>query len=167
MKHQASENLPFFVYGTLIPGQPNDYLWGNGITDTETAVFANSRLYDMGYYPMLVEKRGGFVHGKLITVTDRMYLETLARLDALEGFVPNQSKDSVYSRVKRVVTICTGRSAVSWIYVGRVDQVGDSPQITGGDWVVYAAAKQSQLATWWESVNTVFGRHGDSDFRGQ
>ena len=29
------EQLPFFVYGTLIPDQPNYYLWKDSITDTK------------------------------------------------------------------------------------------------------------------------------------
>ena len=54
MNRHAPEQLPFFVYGTLLPGQPNDDLWGDGIAQVETAVLDDSHIYDMGYYPMLV-----------------------------------------------------------------------------------------------------------------
>ena len=123
MKRDASERLPFFVYGTLIPGQPNEHLWGQAIETAETAVFDNSQLYDMEYYPMLVEQRSGSVFGKLITVKDQLYLDTLVRLDALEGFIPDQPLESTYRRVKRDVTTSAGRTAVSWVYVGRMEYV--------------------------------------------
>ena len=90
MNCDASVQLPFFVYGTLIPGQPNDHLWGNAIVSAESAILANCQLFDMDYYPMLVEQCGSSVRGKLITVKEDAYLETLTRIDALEGFVPNR-----------------------------------------------------------------------------
>lgn len=68
MSSYAWQRLPFFVYGTLIPGQPNDHLWQGAIGSLEAAVFDNGRLYDMGFYPMLVEGRAGMVKGKLIRV---------------------------------------------------------------------------------------------------
>jgi gamma-glutamylcyclotransferase (GGCT)/AIG2-like uncharacterized protein YtfP len=165
MKRDASQRWPFFVYGTLIPGQPNEHLWGKAIAKTETAVITNCQLYDMGYYPMLVEQQGAAVHGKLITVKKQAYMNILTRLDNLEGFVPDRPRDSTYHRVQRDVMTSTGRTAVSWVYVGHMDQLGDSRLISGGDWVAYAAGKQSEMAAWWESVNTVFGRHGNSKGR--
>ena len=59
--------LPFFVYGTLLPGQPNAHLWGDGIVAQQNATLANGRLYDLGAFPMLVEEGeekvvGWFVH---------------------------------------------------------------------------------------------------------
>ncbi len=100
MKRHALERWPFFVYGTLIPGQPNEHLWGKAIATIETAVITNCQLYDMGYYPMLVEQQGAAVHGKLITVQYQAYENILARLDNLEGFVPDQPTDSTYRRVQ-------------------------------------------------------------------
>lgn len=166
MKRDASQRWPFFVYGTLIPGQPNEHLWGKAITTIETAVIANCQLYDMGYYPMLVEQPVGSVIGKLVTVKDQAYLDILARLDALEGFIPDQPMDSTYRRVKRDVTTHTGRTAVSWVYIGRREHVDESQLIAGGDWVAYAAGNQSRMAAWWQSVHTVLGRHGDSKNEG-
>ena len=84
----------------------------------------------------------------------------MTRIDTLEGFVPNRPFDSAYRRYRRTVTTCTGRTAASWVYVGRADQVHDFQPIPGGDWVVYAAGKQRQMADWWKSIDTVFGRLG-------
>ena len=167
MKRNASQRWPFFVYGTLIPGQPNEHLWGKGITTIETAVIVNCQLYDMGFYPMLVEQQGGFVHGKLIRVKKQAYCNVLARLDKLEGFVPEQPTKSTYRRVRRDVMTNTGHTAVSWVYMGRIDQLGDAQLISGGDWESHVVGKQREMATWWESVQTVFGRHGNSKGKGR
>ncbi len=59
MNSYAPEPLPFFVYGTLLPGQPNDELWADSIIKIEAAFLDNSHIYDMGYYPMLVAQSGG------------------------------------------------------------------------------------------------------------
>ena len=49
------EKLPFFVYGTLIPDQPNYYLWKDSIVNTKKGFIKNHQLFDMGHYPMIVE----------------------------------------------------------------------------------------------------------------
>ncbi len=82
------EQLPLFVYGTLLPDQPNAYLWGDGITKVETAVFRYGRLYDFIHYPMLLETKSGEVKGALVTVKPSVYERTLALLDDLEGYNP-------------------------------------------------------------------------------
>ena len=50
--------LPFFVYGTLIPDQPNYYLWKDSIVSTKDGLIKNYQLFDMGHYPMIVESKG-------------------------------------------------------------------------------------------------------------
>ena len=159
MNCDASEQLPFFVYGTLIPGQTNDHLWREGIRGVETAVLTNGRLYDMGYYPMLVLEGSGTVQGKLITVASGCYGEILKCLDDLEGYIPDQPSKSTYMRLKRGVTTDDGRKALSWVYVGRPDYVGDTELIACGDWIDYAAGLSSQLDSWWENVITVHELH--------
>ena len=160
MNRSALEQIPFFVYGTLIPGQPNDHLWGEGIRRVETAVFAHGKLFDMGTYPMLVEGGAGIVQGKLISVANGSYEEILARLDYLEGYAPEQPTASGYRRVKREVITLSGRSVLSWVYVGRLDQAGGFELIPGGKWVTYSASMRSRMDHWWESIQTVSGRHG-------
>ena len=163
MKRHALQHIPFFVYGTLIPGQPNDHLWRDGINSVETAVFNNGRLYDMGHYPMLVEEGRGTVRGKLISVTDRLYLETVNRLDSLEGYLPDQPARSSYLRVKREVTTSSGQKINSWLYVGRQKHALKPQVIPGGDWVAYAAHMRTELDNWWETVDSVFGLHLDEE----
>ena len=160
MNRSASEQIPFFVYGTLIPGQPNDHLWRSGIRGIETAVFTNGKLFDMGYYPMLVEWDGGTVRGKLISVANAVYEETLNRLDYLEGYFPDQPAESGYRRVKREVITQSERSVLSWVYVGRQDLARGSEFIPGGDWVGYVAGMRSRMDNWWKTIHTVSGHHG-------
>jgi gamma-glutamylcyclotransferase (GGCT)/AIG2-like uncharacterized protein YtfP len=159
MNSHASEQIPFFVYGTLILGQPNDHLWRGAITSVKSAVFNNGLLYDMGYYPMLVEVKGGTVRGQLISVANRFYQEILDRLDILEGYMPDQPDKSSYRRVKREVTIEKGQRILSWLYRGRQKHVQKSKLIPGGDWELYAASMRCDLLDWWANIDTVLGLH--------
>ena len=159
MNRHALQQTPFFVYGTLIPGQPNDHLWCGAIKSAKTAVFNNGNLYDMGYYPMLVEEGGGIVRGKLISVANRLYKEILNRLDSLEGYNPDHPSDSTYRRIKREVTIENGQKTLSWLYIGRQEFVLNNKMIPGGDWVEYAAKMYDDMDIWWETIDTVSGFH--------
>lgn len=144
-----TDRLPFFVYGTLLPGQANDYLWGESIEVREPAVFAGGRLYDMGAYPMLVESEdGGRVRGFLVSVHIAEYDQIIARLDVLEGYDPERPDESPYRRVRRRVQTAAGRSLAAWVYLGQAHSVTDRPAITSGDWASYAAGKP-EIAAWW------------------
>lgn len=159
MNYDASEQIPFFVYGTLIPGQPNDHLWGDGIRGVETAVFTHGMLFDLGYYPMLVEGGVGTVQGKLISVANGFYEEILNRLDYLEGYDPEQPDASDYRRVRREVNSQNGHTVFSWVYVGRLDLAEGFELIPGGDWLTHAASLRGLMDQWWETIHTVSGRH--------
>jgi len=166
MKRYALAQIPFFVYGTLIPGQPNDHLWRGGIRSVETAVFPNGILYDMGNYPMLVEEEGGVVRGKLISVVNGLYEEILSRLDHLEGYIPDQPSKSSYKRIKREVTTDKGQRSLSWLYIGRQKQAQKRRVIPGGDWVLYAASRRGNIDNWWENIDTVHGLHNGAEGSG-
>ncbi len=159
MDHIALAQIPFFVYGTLIPGQPNDHLWQDGIKSIKAAMYTNGKLFDMGYYPMLVEEGGGIVRGKLITVADDHYHNTLRRLDRLEGYLPDKPNESSFRRVRRNVLVDNGRKILSWIYIGHQRHVKQYSTIPEGDWVGYAAKTQPSLDKWWETIETVLGLH--------
>ena len=64
------KRLPFFVYGTLIPNQPNYYLWEKSVINTESGLLKNYQLFDMGHYPMIVESKGSNVEGILIEIKE-------------------------------------------------------------------------------------------------
>ncbi|WP_406416348.1 gamma-glutamylcyclotransferase family protein [Streptomyces sp. NBC_01614] len=112
--------LPFFVYGTLRPGEPNHdaFLRGRTLAE-EPARLAGAVLYDGPGYPYAVEALGGrgTVYGDLVTARPEDYPTLLAALDHLEEYAPNDPR-SLYERVARDVLRDTDGTAVqAWVYV--------------------------------------------------
>ena len=157
------ERLPFFVYGTLLPGQPNTVLWGESIVAQEKALLANGRLYDMGSFPMLVEAGDEPVCGLLTYVTDAEYETVLARLDRLEGVDTVQPNISWYRRVVREVEVANGRSVPAWVYIGHQAAVQGMMPIPAGDWAAYVAKTFQDIAQWWMDVASVHGLNESPD----
>ncbi|WP_329283309.1 gamma-glutamylcyclotransferase family protein [Streptomyces sp. NBC_01451] len=131
--------LPFFVYGTLRPGEPNHDRFLRGRTRSERpGRLTGAVLYDGPGYPYAVAEPGGVVHGELVTALPEVYDELLAELDELEECVPGDPR-SLYERVARRVTLDAEGSAVSaWVYLaGPVVAVrlrARGSLIKGGDW---------------------------------
>ena len=92
------EKLAFFVYGTLIPEQPNYYLWKDSIVDTKNGLISNYQLFDMGHYPMIVESEGNNVHGLLMYINNEDYDKIARIIDNLEGYNPENHGSSAYNR---------------------------------------------------------------------
>lgn len=146
-----ADRLPFFAYGTLLPGQPNYWLWEEAIRDLRPAKLAGYRLLDMGNYPMLVEGGDRDVEGALVTIQSSSYGEILGRLDRLEGFDPANSNECIYRRVERIVYLEDASSARAWIYLGSADAALGARVIDSGDWVSYSASALGDMVAWWES----------------
>ncbi|MFF4252012.1 gamma-glutamylcyclotransferase family protein [Streptomyces sp. NPDC001663] len=111
--------LPFFVYGTLLPGEVNHDLFLRGRTQAEEpGRFSGAVLYDGPGYPYAVEERGGVVYGELVTALPDEYEELLVALDRLEEYAPGDPR-SIYERVEReVVRDGEGATTVrAWVYV--------------------------------------------------
>jgi gamma-glutamylcyclotransferase (GGCT)/AIG2-like uncharacterized protein YtfP len=155
------KHLPFFVYGTLLPDQPNYFLWGSDIIATESAAFPDGKLYDMGYYPMLVTavSLNKKVQGMAVTVESAHYEAVMQRLDELEGYDPEQPEESGYQRQVVEVVLADGRSQQAWAYLGNATLVQGKPMVPNGDWAAYAAHNQPDLQEWWTAVRTVAGLH--------
>ncbi len=134
---------PFFVYGTLLPGQANASLWQGTAVWQQPAVLANGRLYSLGHYPMLVEEPGEDVKGVVIAIEPAAYARVLRRLDDLEGYIPHQPQNSYYQRVCRQVTLADGRTLLAWVYVGHRALVHNRPIVPGGDWAAYVRQAQN------------------------
>lgn len=111
--------LPFFVYGTLRPGEVNHDVFLRGRTRSEDpARLAGAVLYDGPGYPYAVEEPGGAgVRGELVTALPEAYAELLVELDRLEEYVPGDPR-SLYERVEReVVRVADGTAVRAWVYV--------------------------------------------------
>lgn len=101
----SAPELPFFVYGTLRPGEVNHDLLLRGRTlREEPARLAGAVLYQGPGYPYAVEEPGGTVAGELVTPLPRAYARLLAELDRLEEYVPGDPRN-LYERVEREVTV--------------------------------------------------------------
>jgi gamma-glutamylcyclotransferase (GGCT)/AIG2-like uncharacterized protein YtfP len=148
------ERYPFFVYGTLIPGQPNDYLWEDCIEKAEQGVLVGGRLFDMGSFPMLIDGGWETVAGKLMfpykELPDEDYQLLVQRLDTLENYDPENVEDSPYYRVLRSVLVGNDKPITAWVYLGRPQYTDRRPLITNGNWIEYSANVHSHIATWWE-----------------
>ncbi len=149
-------NLPIFVYGTLLPGQPNAYLWGDSVVAVASAEIPNAILFDMGYYPMLIEGQGR-VRGVLMHVSDAHYEAVVTRLDALESYDPADPDASEYVRAARQVDTAEG-SVQAWVYIGQARLVKGRFQVDDGDWLAYAAPHEESLSAWWQAIQNAGGQ---------
>jgi len=132
--------LPFFVYGTLRPGEPNHDLFLRGRTRAEEpARLVGAVLYDGPGYPYAVEEPGGAVSGELVTAHDAAYDELLAVLDRLEECTAPGDPRNLYERVVReVVRTADGTAVRAWVYLAAPPVAArlraSGKLIEGGDW---------------------------------
>ncbi|MFF4207962.1 gamma-glutamylcyclotransferase family protein [Streptomyces sp. NPDC001796] len=110
--------LPFFVYGTLRPGEHNHALFLRGRTGSEEpGLLRGAVLYEGPGYPYAVaDEDGGTVTGEIVTARPEAYDGLLVLLDRLEEYVPGDPR-SLYERVQREVTAADGRTARAWVYL--------------------------------------------------
>ncbi|ORT61897.1 gamma-glutamylcyclotransferase family protein [Streptomyces sp. CB03238] len=118
--------LPFFVYGTLRPGEYNHDLFLRGRTAAEeSARLTGALLYEGPGYPYLVRGAGQVV-GELISAAPGGYEELLAVLDRLEHGYERE--------VCEVVRARDGAMVRAWVYVA-TPAVRLGEPIAGGDWL--------------------------------
>ncbi|WSQ09034.1 gamma-glutamylcyclotransferase [Streptomyces sp. NBC_01231] len=135
----SAQKLPFFVYGTLRPGEPNHDLFLRGRTRSEEPGRLNGAvLYEGPGYPYAVEERGGVVYGEVVTALPEAYGELLVALDRLEEYVPGDPRN-LYERVEREVVLDgDGRAVPAWVYVAApsvaVGLRARGKVIGSGDW---------------------------------
>ncbi|UUU21968.1 gamma-glutamylcyclotransferase family protein [Streptomyces sp. DSM 40750] len=136
--------LPFFVYGTLRPGEHNHDLFLRGRTRAEDpARMRGMVLYDGPGYPYAVEETGegggggGTVSGELVTARPEAYDELLCALDRLEDYAPGDPAN-LYERVERPATLDDGTVVRAWVYVAAPAVAAGlrarGKLIEGGDW---------------------------------
>jgi len=152
------ERLPFFVYGTLIPAQPNYYLWKDSINSTKNGLIKNYQLFDMGHYPMIVKSEGNNVHGMLMYIKDENYEKITKVIDNLEGYNPENHGSYAYNREIRDVELEGGELEKAWIYIGNKEYVNEENAVKGGNWVKHISKKKGNK-DWWKDTETVAGLH--------
>ncbi|WP_240138138.1 gamma-glutamylcyclotransferase family protein [Streptomyces sp. MUM 178J] len=134
--------LPFFVYGTLRPGERNHDLFLAGRTAAEEpARLAGAELYEGPGYPYAVESPDpslGQVAGELVTAAPGECARLLAVLDRLEEYLAPGHPRNLYERVARDVVRPDGTARRAWVYLAapplaaRLRAAG--VLIAGGDW---------------------------------
>ncbi|MFF8292398.1 gamma-glutamylcyclotransferase family protein [Streptomyces sp. NPDC016309] len=121
-----SGELPFFVYGTLRPGEYNHDRFLRGRTAAEEpARLTGALLYEGPGYPYLVRGEGR-VAGELISAAPGGYARLLDVLDRLEHGYERQ--------VCEVVRARDGARVRAWVYVA-TPAVRLGEPIAGGDWL--------------------------------
>ncbi|MFH9691533.1 gamma-glutamylcyclotransferase family protein [Streptomyces sp. NPDC017413] len=127
--------LPFFVYGTLLPGEPNHDLFLRGRTAGERpAVLPRALLYEGPGYPYAIEGHGR-VHGTLLIAAPGVYGELLGLLDHLEEFLGPGHPRNLYERVVREVELPARSTARATAEAGEAGEPGESVRA----WVYLAA----------------------------
>ncbi|MFI6682142.1 gamma-glutamylcyclotransferase family protein [Streptomyces sp. NPDC050485] len=142
MSPAAEPPLPFFVYGTLRPGQRYYRRFLRGRTVSERpALLTGALLYDGPGYPYAIAG-DGTITGSLIEVEPADHAELLAALDELEGYVGPGHPRNTYDRLVREV-LADGRRVRCLTYLAaprlaRELRATGTP-ITGGDWLTRPA----------------------------
>lgn len=153
--------LPFFIYGTLLPDEPNAHVWGDTVAAWRPARYPNGRLVAFSHFPMLIEPdvlepSDSGVKGQIVEIKPERFVAVLRRLDHLEGVTPN-GVGNFFRREKRVVQAADGSLTAVWLYVGRQDLAPGCPIIPDGDWLAYSRSGENDrplsdsMTDWWES----------------
>ena len=152
------ERLPFFVYGTLIPRQPNYHLWKDSIANTKNGLIKNYQLFDMGHYPMIVESEGNNVEGMIVYIKTEDYSKITKIIDNLEGYNPENHGNSAYNREIRDIELKNGEVEKVWIYIGNEKYIKKENAVKGGNWVKHISDKKRNQDSW-KDTDTVAGLH--------
>lgn len=134
-------NHPFFVYGTLRPGQANHARLLAGRTTAEVpATLPGHVLYGPGLPYVTAGEESSAVVGTLVFVAPERYAEVLADLDHLEGYRPG--RPCHYERKARVVRHPgpdgADTTSVAWVYLAGPavrERLRPAERIPSGDWL--------------------------------
>jgi gamma-glutamylcyclotransferase (GGCT)/AIG2-like uncharacterized protein YtfP len=95
-------------------------------------------LFDLGIYPAAIPAAEGRVWGEVYEMTQPDAV--LQALDEIEGFRPDESESSLYTRVKTAVTLEDGTSANAWAYFYNAP-LGRAERIESGDYLEHLKAR--------------------------
>jgi gamma-glutamylcyclotransferase (GGCT)/AIG2-like uncharacterized protein YtfP len=144
------EELPLFVYGTLRHGGMN-----HGKVEQAAASVVPAQLHDYALYmddgPLVLPRAGSAVIGDVLTFSARSYAQTMAALDAFEGYDPADEAASIHARIRVAVRTAAGDDLTAWCYVRGTRPIAGECKITGfenglvpdGDWLRMERARRS------------------------
>jgi gamma-glutamylcyclotransferase (GGCT)/AIG2-like uncharacterized protein YtfP len=106
-----------FTYGTLMRGQPRAHFIARANPIRIVPATAPGRLVDLGEFPGLVPPRmpRHRVTGEYVEFDPASGL--LARLDAIEEYLPANERASLYIRRRIEVTLQDATTAAAWAYI--------------------------------------------------
>jgi len=120
-----------FTYGTLMSGERNHQLLAPRVLRAHgPATVGDAALVQIDWYPGLVLREGGTVHGELYEIGD--VAAALEKLDSYEDFMGYESKGSLYRR-SLINAVTPSGSALAWTYIFLGD-AGRFPLIPSGRW---------------------------------
>ncbi|MGW0854242.1 gamma-glutamylcyclotransferase family protein [Streptomyces sp. NPDC002690] len=133
--------MPFFVYGTLRPGEHNHDRYVRGLDVLERpALLHGGALFDGPGYPFATDG-DGTVHGTLLTAAPEEYAGLLTALDRLETYLGPEDPRNLYERVARDVEVPGSGTVRAWAYLAAsaVSRTlrASGPRIPGGDWLAH------------------------------
>ena len=114
-------NIPVFVYGTLMKGKSASHT----MEDADflgTAELPGYAMYDLGWYPGILEREGSSVHGEVYLVSEEM-LKTMDHYEG-EGFL-------YMRRTVPVIGVDGYEEAQAYVYLRPVDE---AQRICSGRW---------------------------------
>lgn len=141
MSNPSEQLLPFFVYGTLRPGESNYLKLLAGIDlEHEPATLDGVVLHNGPGYPYMYRHSSGIVTGDLLYLDRRpqRYAAELQRLDELEGYDPlaHGQPTNHYDRHLVTVTDSDGTEIQAWAYfAGVANRQENYERIESGDWL--------------------------------
>lgn len=135
MTPNREEQLPLFVYGTLMSRQRAHDRLRYAVTRFELATLADTALYSLGEYPMAVPGSGTVI-GELHWLISEQHDRVLTELDEYEGVGFGYTRERV--RVKLAAPASgAAQYADAWVYYGMAHIAVQHLQIISGDWRQY------------------------------
>lgn len=136
-------NLPYFVYGTLRPGNGNfkRYLEGKSF-HLRPAKLTGFVMVSLGGFPMAIEtgNKKDVIVGELVSLRPKEFASTTKSLDALEGYPSFYDKLIVSAEAEEIMSdnVVKLRDEEAYVYaspeVHAEKYLKTYSKVIGGDW---------------------------------